>query len=545
MAPRAELALVGADIHTMDPAHPRATSLAIFEGRIVAVGDEWDVRPWVGRQTRVVQGRGLFAMPGFFDSHNHMLNTGLALIRPGLDDARSVADVQAIIARSVTETPDGDWVQTSASWHEAQLAEGRLPTARELDSVSPGHPVAVRRGGHNLILNSAAMRVVGLHPTAENPSGGTFHRTSDGNLSGQVTGKGAIDQVVHRLPPITEDERTRALAVVGRAYAAAGITSLVEPGLDRDDLTWLRGHVATGDFPVRVSALWRPPLTGRTAREAAELVRDCSPRWGRSGDWYRVLGVKLLADGGVETGFYRESYQRVDDPSHPRGKPLISEEVLVAVARELVRRQVPTGIHVVGDAAADLVLKALAQAARDEYRTTLPEWSLIHLLSPRPDQWASISALDLMIAVQPSLHYQLAAGFIEYLGRERAARALPLATMLSLRPGRLAGGSDSPVAPFPPLMGIAAAVTRRTRFGRSGLDSERISVGHALELFTSASASYADEAQTRGCLAPGRVGDVVLLAENPTLVSPERLAEIEVVQTIAGGRVTHDGLTGQ
>lgn len=542
MSDTADLVLLDADVLTMDPAHPRATALAVRGGRVVAIGDAADVRPLVGAGTRVVDANGRFAMPGFYDSHNHMLNTGLGLVRPRLSGAEDIAGVQAVVAAAAAAAPAETWVQTSPAWHENQLVERRLPTAGELDAVSGDHPVVVRRGGHNLVLNSAGLALAGIDATTPNPPGGTFVRDAAGALTGQVVGKGALAKVLPVLPLVTDEEWGRALAAVSTAYAEAGITSVIEPGLSAEQMSWLRTQAAEGRLSTHVSMLWMAPVTGRTPAEAVEVLREGHLVLDLDDEWCRTTGVKLIADGGVETGYYREPYARVDDPAHPCGKPLLDRELLVGIARELIRTGIPAGIHTLGDATADMVLDSLVAAAAAEGVATLPHWSLIHFLNPRPEHWAHVRALDLTVAVQPSLVAALAGGFVDYLGRERAAALSPLPEVLEHRPGRVGGGSDSPVAPHPPLSGIAAAVTRATSEGVLGPES-RIPVERALSLYTTGSAWCGREAHTKGSLTPGRFGDVVVLSADPTRTPAAELADLEVLCTVVSGRVIHDRLS--
>src|ERR687895_172537 len=133
----ADLVLRNAHVLTMDERRRRAHSLAVRDGRIVALDD--DASHWTGERTRVIDLAGRFVMPGFHDSHNHMLMTGLALNRPDLSQARRLADVLEVVRAAAERLPAGTWIETSARWHESQLAERRFPTRHELDRAAPAH----------------------------------------------------------------------------------------------------------------------------------------------------------------------------------------------------------------------------------------------------------------------------------------------------------------------------------------------------------------------------------------------------------------------
>lgn len=540
MSSVADLVVHHADVWTMDPARPRARAVAVRAGRVVAVGDDAEIAAYRARATRVIDAGGRFVMPGFYDSHNHLMKTGLSMLRPGLGAAASIADVQAVVAAAAAGTEPGGWIETGASWHENQLSERRLPAAAELDAAAPGHPVVVARGGHNLVASSEALRRAGITADTPSPPGGTYVRDEAGRLTGHVIGKPALAPILAALPRVDDAQLATAVTAAARAYAASGITSVIEPGLSLDQMAVYRDIAARGELTVRTSMMWLPPI-GSTADAAVEAIEDGGFTVDLDGEWCRTTGIKLLADGGVETGFYREPYLRPDDPAHPCGKALIEPDVLTAVCRAVARRGWQLGVHVLGDAATDAVLDAFAAAERDT-RAGLPRWTLIHLLNPRAEHWRRIHDLRLAITVQPALFWQLAGGFVDYLGHDRAADIGPLADLVRRFPTTVGGGSDSPVAPFAPLPGMASAATRGTR--DAGVLGPRwaVDIPTMLRLYTTGSAWCGREEHTKGCLAPGRFGDLVVLSEDPREVPPGDVSQIEVLTTVVGGRVVHDAL---
>jgi len=143
------------------PALERAQAVAIGGGRVLAVGSNDDVRNWVNPGVAVRDLAGQTLLPGFYDSHNHMLLTGLNLAAVDLSGAKSVADVVRVMGERAASAPLGQWVLSSARWHESQLAEGRFPLRQELDRVSAGHPMLLQRGGHNVVGNGQALELAG------------------------------------------------------------------------------------------------------------------------------------------------------------------------------------------------------------------------------------------------------------------------------------------------------------------------------------------------------------------------------------------------
>jgi predicted amidohydrolase YtcJ len=508
-------------------------AVAVAGGRILAVGPAAELEPLIGPRTAGHRLRGLL-LPGFFDSHNHLLMTGLGMLAPGLAECRSIADVLAVV-RAAAEKP-GEWIVTSPAWHESSLAEGRMPTAEELDGASGGRPVFMRRGGHNVVLNTRAMQLLDVERTSVGEEGATVVRRPDGTPTGQVVGTAYVGRLAARLPPIPEAHKRSALATAGRAYAAAGITSVVEPGLAPEDIEFLRKLGADGDLPLRVRMMWR---IANSDRDVAHAVRALAERSGPQpfrDEWTSLFGLKLGIDGGVETGFYRDEYAHPDDAEHPHGKPLISPDGLRMICEAAAPTPWHVGVHCVGDAAIDGVLDAFEAA--DRARSIADRrWTLIHMMYPRPDHWPRARRLGLSVTAQQPLQFALAAGFRHYIGADRARDIEPLRGYLDEIPLPVGGGSDSPVAPFAPLLGIQSSVSRATRAAGVVGPEWAITVPEAVRMYTESSAWCAFEEADTGSIAPGKAADLTCLSAN-ILETPESLPDAQVTWTMAGGRVT-------
>lgn len=252
-------------------------------------------------------------------------------------------------------------------------------------------------------------------------------------------------------------------------------------------------------------------------------------------------GIKIVADGGVETNYLREPYAFADDPSAPRGKPQVSLENLTAVCGWALAARRQLGIHCVGDAAIDLVLDAFEAAA-----TPTPErpvaplrWTLIHMTLAHPEHFERARRLGLVLAVQQPLIYALGAGWVKYWGMERARRASPMrAYVESGLP--VGGGSDSPVTPYQPLLGIWSSVTRATELAGVLGPEWGCSVEDALRMYTRGSAYCSFDEGQRGQLAPGFLADLTVLAADPLSVPVDELREVPVDLTMVDGRVTYE-----
>ncbi|HEY2592721.1 MAG TPA: amidohydrolase family protein, partial [Chloroflexota bacterium] len=455
----AELVLLNATVITMDGSQPAARAVAVGGGRILAVGSNDAMQAWTTAGTRVQDLRGHTLLPGFNDSHNHMLMTGLSLAAVELSRATCVEDVLTALAQRAAITPAGQWLVSSARWHESQLAERRFPDSWELDRASSAHPILLQRGGHNVVANTRALEIAGIAADVPNPSGGTFVRDGDGKLTGHAIGAAAA-QLRARMPPPPRPVLHQALARVEQTYNAAGITSVIDPGLGVAEIGAYREFATP---TVRASLMWRlnPGYGDASLEHALQELESAAVRPNLDPAWARVLAIKLGVDGGVEAGFYREPYAFADDPDNPRGKPYMSQANLEAFCAAAARAGWQVGAHCVGDAAIDATLQAF-DVANQAASIVGRRWTLIHMMYAREDHWALANRLGAIVTAQQPLLYTLADGFHTYIGAERTRDIEPLRMYLDRSSQPVGGGSDSPVTPFEPLLGIWSSVTRHT-----------------------------------------------------------------------------------
>ena len=175
-------------------------------------------------------------IPGLRDSHLHALSIARDIFNVALEDARTLAAVNAALAKRVAATKPGDWVIASSGWHEGQIAEGRMPTRQELDAISPQNPVFIPRGGHVAVANSLALKLAGISKDTVDPKGGVIVRDANGKPTGFLIESPAMNLVRKLLPPVTRERLIDGLKQSGSMLSALGITSTTEPGATPDDI---------------------------------------------------------------------------------------------------------------------------------------------------------------------------------------------------------------------------------------------------------------------------------------------------------------------
>ena len=518
-------------VHTLDDQLGTVAALAMRGGRVVAAGPDDEIVRHRATGTVVIDLGGRAVVPGLTDNHFHALGGG-----PGVDlsGARTMPEVLGAISARAADTEPGGLVVTNSNWHEGQLAEQRLPLRDDLDRAVPAHAVVVVRGGHEFILNSAALERFGIGEDAVSPPGGRIGRYDDGRLNGELVDR-AKDPV--RLPAAVEegDPAERLLGQLA-AMSALGVTSLRIPGGSPQQFALYRQLAEEDRLPVRIEFLFR--VRGVAPEDVRTTVESWGAAPGFSTGLLSVGGVKLGVDGGFEGGWMREPYEE------PWGRggtffglQTMPTDVFHGVVRELndLGRRVAT--HAVGDAAIDLVLDAYEEA---DARRPIGErrWTIEHGFIPAPDQFERMRRLGLTVTAQNHL-YVAAPSLVDYWGAARAALTTPVGLYVAERvPVSL--GTDSPVIPHNPWHVLYHFTTRGTISAGTMGAEYAVTREEALRLMTSGYAYQVFAESERGTLAPGMAADLAVLSDDYMAVAEDRMGDIVAVVTVVDGRIVHD-----
>jgi len=528
-APAPDLILTGARIYTVDRAFSVAQAVAIANGRIVAVGSAADIRTLAAPRTRVIHLAGRTVIPGLADDHLHDAGGG-----PGVDlsRTRSLSDVLAAIGARVRQSRTSDLIVTNADWHEAQLKEQRLPLRKDLDSVAPSNPVVVVRGGHEYILNSAALTKWHITKDTPQPDGGRISRDDRGELTGELVDRAKALVHLPPAPPRSIDDFVQE----HKKLNAAGLTSIRYPGASIEQYRILQDMEKRGVLTIRVNQL----LRAFDATDASTM-QQALDRWNVRPDdgdeWVRLGGIKLAVDGGFEGGWMREPYAPPFDQGGTfRGLNTIPEGPYTEIVELLNRRGWRVATHAVGDAAIDEVLHAY-EAANAERSIVGRRWTIEHGFIPQADQFDRMKKLDLVISAQDHL-YLAGPTLVRYWGPKRAAWTTPMRAYLD-RGFVVAGGTDSSVVPYPPLWVFYHFVTRDTISGGVLGADQKITRREALEVETINNAYLTFEEHDKGSIEPGKYADLVVLPEDIMACPDKAIESMNVLMTIVGGKIVY------
>src|SRR6476646_6370136 len=304
--PASDLIIRNAKIWTADNQHPTAQAVAVLGDRIVAVGSNQDAEVWHGADTRTIDAAGKLLLPGFNDSHVHFVDGGLALDRVQLNDATSAAEFARRIAERVKKTPKGEWV-TGGDWDETKWNPATMPSKELIDPLSPDTPIFVGRyDGHMGLANSVVLRLAGITAQTPDPPGGVIMRDAQGNPTGALK-DAAMDYVFKIAPPMSRDERMRAVKRALAHAASVGVTSLQHMNPEYADIAVYSELLERGELTARIYAA--PLITGVDDQVKIGI------RHAFGGPYIRIGALKAYADGslGSSTAYFFEPFSNQFD----------------------------------------------------------------------------------------------------------------------------------------------------------------------------------------------------------------------------------------
>ena len=512
MKPPADLLLRNARVITLDQTKPRAAAVATKGNRILYVGSEEDIEPLKGAKTKVVDCRGKAVVPGFNDAHCHPIALAASLLSVdcGPSSVRSISDLQAQIRQRSKGTPEGKWIRATG-YNEFYLAEKRHPNRWDLDRAAPDHPVKLsHRSGHACVLNSLALKLLGISPETPEPPGALIDRDLEtGDPNGLLFEMNSY--VESRMPPLSQEEMEHGIGLANEQFLSHGVTSV-------QDATWsdsLKRWQTLCQFKEQEK--FSPGVSMMIGADEVEEFGERGLSTGSDlGGGMRLGGAKIVLH--TTTGSLSPPQQELNQLVHKAHRAGF-QLALHAIEENEV------------EAAVAALEYALSQAPKPDHRHRVEHCSVCppHLVQ-------RLGNIQAVVVTQPSFIYYSGERYLATVSPEDLNWLYPTGSLL--KSGlRVAASSDAPVAPVNPLVGIYAAVARTAETGQTLLPQQGIAKLEALQMYTLNSAYASFEEDVKGCIAPNRFADLVVLSEDPTDVPAEEIREIEVAMTIIDGKV--------
>lgn len=512
--------------------------VAIKDGKIIAVGSAADVEAHIGEHTQVIDATGEIVLPGFIESHMHCTWTGNNLRNIDFRPLVKREDNKNIIKEYADKTPDGEWIQGN-SWNELVWDDTTTLTLEELDELCPNNPLfCMRTDFHTAMCNSLALEAAGITADTPDPAGGTIGRKEDGTPNGYLYENSALDLVQKVIPPLTAAQRVESLEMVGKYLNSLGITSAMDANLWFWEMRSFQDAKEQGKLSFRANVMWYCDSSYGDVDCHLKRMEEMDFYTGFGDDMLKLNGVKVTLDGipATYTALMREGYKT--RPDYCGSSVWSQEEItkLVCKAQELGWQ---FGIHTIGDAAEDMALNAFEEASKISDVRPRRHY-LIHYQFPHEDQFPRIKEMGVGITVQPTLVSTMGEAPLFY---EEQAMRIQSPGMLFDNGIVCGGGSDSPVVPPDPMMGMYYAITRLDETTGSVLsngDESKVSPIEALIMWTKNAAWFSHDDDKLGSIEVGNLGDLVIFPKDFIAGDVEEYRTVKVDKTILGGKVVYE-----
>ncbi|MDW7670281.1 MAG: amidohydrolase [Bacillota bacterium] len=537
-----DMILLNGNLMTMDGNRPSAEAAAIDQGRFASVGSRDEVLALKDHRTEVIDLKGKTVLPGFNDSHLHLLNYGLSLQRLDCSQATSVDEVVAAGQRYLEEhqVSPGEWL-LGRGWNSLSLKEGRDLNRYDLDRISTRHPICLTRVcEHVVAVNTRAMELAGMTAESPQPAGGFIDREPEGRPLG-IFRENARYLIYACIPDPPLSQIKDILRQAAGICAGYGITSIQSDDFEalysKDYHLVLKAYgelSSSRSLPVRVYEQCLLP-------EISRLEQFLAEGWctGRGDDYFKIGPLKLLTDGslGARTALLSEPY--ADDPVN-KGIAVFSQQELNRLVLTAHRQGMQVALHAIGDAAMTMCFDSFDYAQHHHYRED-PRFGIIHLQITTEDLLERFAAAGVIAYAEPiSLNNDL--HMVEdRVGTQRAVHTYQYRRLVDVGvPVCLS--TDCPVDSINPLKNIYTAVTRQDERGFPAggwLPEQKLTLQQALSAYTMGSAYASFEETIKGSITPGKLADMAVLSEDPCRVPPSELQHISVDMTLMGGQLVY------
>ena len=511
----ADLVLYNANVLTLDSNYPGAQLVAVRDGKVLAVGESEDLKEFKGSRTLVIDCQGGTVLPGFNDAHCHFVALAKSLVNLNLGPAkvRSILDIQREIGKLAQNLPTGTWIRAEG-YNEFYLSEKRHPTRWDLDKASSVHPIKLtHRSGHAHVLNSLALALAGISRETPEPPGGIIERDLEtGEPNGLLYDMSNF--LSRRVPPLADNELNRGIKLANEQLLSLGVTSIQDASVENDFQRWQMFHrwKDEGSLKCRVSLMLG--MEGFNQYQEEGLPHDLV------GSEIRLGGVKVILQEST-------------------GQLSPSQEELKQMVLRVHLSHLQVAFHAIEETtieAACFVLEHVLQKfPRTDHRHRIEHCSVC-----QPEVAKRLASLGVVVVTQPAFIYYSGERYLRTVPERQLQHLYPIATLLATRV-KVAAGSDCPVVPPNPLIGIYAGVSRRAETGEALLPQEHISPLGALRMYTDLAAYASFEEAVKGSIMPGKLADLVVLSDDPTKVPVEEIKDLQVTMTIIGGDIVWRG----
>ncbi len=490
------------------------------------VGENVKALSYKNEDTEVLDLKGKFITPGFIDSHVHLMTGGRSLLNVDLRDANTPEEFSRRVGNFAKTLELGDWIM-EGNWDHT-LWGGELPKKEWIDSITPNTPVLLfRLDWHMALANSAALKFAGIDNKTLDVIGGEIIKDSNGQLTGLFKDN-AMNLVLDKIPAMTPKQKDLAFSAAQNYFVSNGVTSVHDvDGLNKDFESYsvARKYLDNNDLKVRIYAA--------TPLNEWRKLRDMKDE---SDEWLKTGCLKGFVDGslGSHTAVFHDHYS---DNHSDHGLFINTSDSLYSWIVNADKLGQHVFVHAIGDSANHVVLDIFEKATKENGRKDR-RFRIEHAQHLLPDDIPRFSQLGVIGSMQPYHAIDDGRWAEDYIGSERIKTSYAFKALLEAD-ATVTFGSDWAVAPASPLLGIYAAVTRRTLDGKNPngwVPEEKITIEAALKAYTSTAAFASFDDDIKGTLSSGKLADFVILSDNITQIDPVKIKDVKVLRTYVGGK---------
>lgn len=522
----ADILIKNANIWTGDPDLPFAKAMAIKGDTILSIGDLKMVLQTKGPKTDIIDVTEQMVVPGFIDSHVHLMTGGRSLLSVDLRNAESPKIFTEKVGNFAETLEAGEWI-LEGNWDHT-LWGGELPHKDWVDAVTQDNPILLfRLDWHMALANSAALKYAGIDENTKDIEGGTIVKDKNGELTG-ILKDNAMNLVLDKMPPMTLTQKDKSFQAAIDYFLSNGVTSVHDvDGLNKDfeSYTTALKYRSTNKLKIRIYAA--TPLNEWQQLANAKHNND---------NWLKTGALKGFVDGslGSHTAAFHNHYTDKEDD---KGFFINVESDLYEWIAKADSAKLHVLVHAIGDSANHVLLNTFEKIIK-ENGSRDRRFRIEHAQHLLPDDIQRFKDLSIIPSMQPYHAIDDGRWAEQYIGAERIKTSYAF-NALEEAGASLAFGSDWAVAPAAPIMGIYAAVTRQTLDGlnpNGWVPEQKITVQQALEAYTHKAAYASYDEKIKGSLTQGKLADFVILSDNLFEVKPDDIKDVSVEATFVGGQ---------
>jgi predicted amidohydrolase YtcJ len=534
----ADTLFASGNVYTVNDAAPHAQAIAIKGERILFVGSNDEAKKYCDPKTRLIDLHGKTVVPGFTDSHYHIMGVGQREMQLNLESATSRESFLSKVKEQAAKAAPDRWI-TGRGWMETFWKPAVFPTRADLDKVAPKNPVyLVRADGHGAVANSKALETAGIDAKTPDPFGGKISRDKE---TGEATGMlldNAMELVEKKVPSPTPEENEQALLLGVQRSINLGWCEIQNAGSYLPEVELMRKLYSTGKIRLRIyNAVYGP------GEPAEKLLKD-GPVLDAYDHHFTTRTIKVIFDGSL--GSRSAALLALYADAQTYGFLTQKESDLRPMFREALKRGIQVETHAIGDRAnrriLDLYEEAFKVVPPNDRKVKEPRWRVEHAQILSPKDLPRFAKLHVIASMQPSHAISDLFFAPSRLGEKRLAGAYAWQSLL--KSGAIVtAGSDAPVERGEPMIEFYAAVARKSKDGFSDANwhpEQAVSREQALQMLTRWPAYAAFQEKEKGSIEPGKLADLTILSDDIMKIPEPAILQTRCLMTVIGGEIVYD-----